>query len=1456
MAKKKKKVVANPARGFATTSVASTKTRDDEKDNLVAKPETSADAAKDENVAASQQDKEIHELSSEELEQRLELEELQTFIDSFSSKVIRDSQRQISKIQTDCRVVRPQSHLVSTFSWLPDELLQQVLDYAKKERDSIIAAPLPKDVSEEDWVIRFWSLSRALLGIGVTKDRVYKLLRSLQLKDGEVENGAYIWGLHDCLDRLALDAEPSELPAFDISRPQIAPDPFDDSESSRPQTGNVTPLKSSSRTSVSVPISPKIVQVLDIQDEFEVSDLDSDAEPEDLISTYLSTKSRLFTIHPDLAANAFEKKSRKALTPSITSNSPSVRKMQDKLKRIEGDALFDDQIAKQRWNIERLRMTRENVNPIKRSSRSESVVSSGDESASPSKSRSPSKRSPTRRSPSKSAGRTPEETDESEGELPMDMFTEPGAQGDDETAVNAAGNEAITLREFGKITGVSPRRLLEDACRARDSIVKITFRQVSPTTYSCRHSVSVAWSKSQEKVLDETPPGIAFAQEPSLKDKSRVIKSTFVMTTLAATDVQQSEAFVATVALFCIFSNSPREKVSLKLAGPWRDLWDEFLVFRKSLRDASDRDEVKDIRNIVREHIKAEEENGLVFTAALRNRDQGNLRGGGEDTKNGPDGFQYPAWFYAQQVWQQRIMGPLYQNMLQFRVTLPMFAFRDTALATIHASQVTILCGETGCGKSTQLPAYILESYLLANQECKILCTEPRRISAISLAGRVSQELGEEPNEVGTSQSLVGYAVRLETSIGVLTRLIYATTGVVLRMLESSKGLDEYTHLIVDEVHERSIQTDFLLILLRTLLARRPDFKVILMSATVDSQRFSNYFDGAPIIEVPGRTFPVNTFFLEDAIETTNYAGGKKQAVETEEQEDGDVDQEGSGISGELQGYSVETRNALASYDEYRIDFQLIVKLMEAIVTKPEFARFSKAILVFLPGIGEIRELNDMLASHPAFNCRIYPLHSSVSSEEQQAAFVIPPEGQMKIVLSTNIAETGVTIPDVTCVIDTGKHREMRFDERRQLSRLTQAFISRANAKQRRGRAGRVQEGICYHLFTKHRHDNLMAPQQTPEMLRLSLQDLVMSVKTSGLGDIEDTLGQALDPPTTKNIRRAIDSLIEVGALTQAEELTPLGRQLAKLSLDAHLGKLCILSATFGCLDAGLTIAAILSSKSPFLTPFGSRQQADISRLAFARGDSDLLTVYNAYSAWRRVSEHPNENIFAFCRKNYLSPQVLSNIEDLKAQLYQSLADTGMVPLNRSDMPKHRHHGAIKRGAAGFVHVPRDLDRNSPNDIITSAVISWAFYPKLLLRDGRGFRSVMNNQPISLHPTSVNKNNGKLKYLSYYSIMQSGSKYSNATNAQSTTIAHEVPLVLLAGEAEFKLHAGVITIDSNRLRFAVKDWKTVVALKMLRGKLEELMNWSIEHPGAKVSEELVWWRGAFERLCTKEKDVR
>jgi ATP-dependent RNA helicase DHX29 len=659
-----------------------------------------------------------------------------------------------------------------------------------------------------------------------------------------------------------------------------------------------------------------------------------------------------------------------------------------------------------------------------------------------------------------------------------------------------------------------------------------------------------------------------------------------------------------------------------------------------------------------------------------------------------------------------------------------------------------------------------------------------------------------------------------------------------------------------------SIDTDFLLIILRSLMERRPELKVILMSATVDANRFSRYLNDAPIMTVPGRTFPVQTRYLEDAIELTHYAGSSEKAQQDGRNSDNDDDEitsDKSGIPSKLPGYSPATRNVLATYDEYAIDYDLVVRLIEAVAFDPQLSRFSNAVLVFLPGIAEIRQLNDLLGGHPSFNRQwlIYPLHSTISSEDQQAAFLVPPPGVRKIVLATNIAETGVTIPDITCVIDTGKHKEMRFDERRQLSRLTQSFISRANAKQRRGRAGRVQEGLCFHLFTKYRHDTLMTDQQTPEMLRLSLQDLVMRTKICKLGDIEQTLSQALDPPSSRNIRRAIDALIEVDALTPGEELTALGRQIAKLPLDAHLGKLVLLATTFACVDVAITIAAILSSKSPFLTPFGAKQRADIARLAFKKGDSDLLTTYNAYKAWRAVCTTPGRSEMQFCHKNFLSPQNLGNIEDLKAQLLSSLVEAGFVQLSPDERRTLQRYRGTSRHRT-FVDVPPQYDLHSSNDIFVNSVIATAFYPKILTREGKGWRNISNNQTVSLAPTSVNKGTLTAKFLSYYHIMQSSNKFYNA---HSTSVAYPLPMILMvAADMDFKMHAGVISFPGSVLRFAVRDWRAAVALKVLRRRVKEILANTWKNPARQLGEREKEWLGlfcgVFEQKFEKEERIR
>lgn len=730
------------------------------------------------------------------------------------------------------------------------------------------------------------------------------------------------------------------------------------------------------------------------------------------------------------------------------------------------------------------------------------------------------------------------------------------------------------------------------------------------------------------------------------------------------------------------------------------------------------------------------------------------------------------------------------------------------------------------------------------------------------MARRVSEELGENRSDIGTNRSLIGYSIRLEANVSKETRLVYATIGIVMRMLEGSNDLKEVTHLVLDEVHERSIDSDFLLIVLKRLMTQRKDLKVVLMSATVDADRFSAYLGGAPVLNVPGRTFPVEVRYLEDAIELTGYtppnSAGDKMVDLDDELVEGDADAPKSDISQSLAAYSPKTRSTLAQLDEYQIEFDLILQLIARVASDEDLQSYSNAILVFLPGIAEIRTLNDMLLGDPRFmkDWLVYPLHSTIATDDQESAFLVPPPGMRKIVLATNIAETGITIPDVTCVIDTGKHREMRFDERRQLSRLIDTFISRANAKQRRGRAGRVQKGLCFHMYTQFRHNNLMSDQQTPEMLRLSLQDLAIRVKICKIGGIEDTLGDALDPPSAKNIRRAIDALVDVRALTPGEELTPLGHQLARLPLDVFLGKLILFGTVFKCLDVALTLAAILSSKSPFSAPFGQRAQADNARAAFRRADSDLLTVYNAYLGWKKTCQS-NSGIgkeMQFCRKNFLSQQTLSNIEDLKGQLLVSLADSGFLPLTdeeRKALSRQRFSGGRGRRQQHFFEIPGRVNMHSDNDVVSSSVVAWSFYPKLLVRDTpgmKGMRNIGNNQSISIHPSSVNRGHFDIKWLSYYHIMQSKSVY----RAHETTATDPFAIALLCGDVRIDMFAGVIVLDGNRGRFAVPDWKTLLAIKVLRTRLRELLTRSFKQPGKLPTAQHEKWLDVWQRLFTQD----
>ncbi|KAG6867810.1 hypothetical protein C0993_010744 [Termitomyces sp. T159_Od127] len=922
------------------------------------------------------------------------------------------------------------------------------------------------------------------------------------------------------------------------------------------------------------------------------------------------------------------------------------------------------------------------------------------------------------------------------------------------TEINSQG-KTIRIRDMAlpkHWSGRTPKTLLQETVAKADRYAAIGYTIVSGASRAKRAALSIRW---EGKKMDE-----------------------WCMDDVACHDETQAEQYIATIALHALtfpltdgFAGNPAATSgSLTffrlLPAVFRDLWDELETARKIRDDAINRKQWAKLRSIIETKLEVHDK--------MNNKSSKQIPGAESHRVAHPSPITNEiASEKLAATFRVRQASVEYQEMLAQRNALPIAAYRAKIVGILEESQVLVLSGETGCGKSTQVPAFILEDQLSRGKPCKIYCTEPRRISAISLAQRVSRELGDPANAVGTIKSLVGYSIRLESNTTRNTRLAFVTNGIALRMLEGGTGhngqgtaFDEITHIIIDEVHERTIESDFLLIVLKSLLAQRPDLRVILMSATVDAEKFSEFFGNCPTLHVPGRTFPVEVHFLEDAVQYTGwsisessqyarrlydkYYQGKARLDWTEESPAGD-DEDDETVQESIKlekRYSSEVASTINLLDERLIPYDLIIRLLERICfDDPSNLSYSAAILIFMPGLAEIRRLNDMLAEHPSFGdngfFQIFPLHSTLSSENQGAVFDVPPEGVRKIVIATNIAETGITIPDIACVIDTGRHREMRFDEKRQISRLVETFIARSNAAQRRGRAGRVRNGLCFHLFTKIRYDTQMADNPLPEMMRLSLSDLALRIKIMKVrlgSSIEDVLSRALDPPTSINVQRAVSMLVEVGALTVSEEITPMGRLLSKLPTDVHLGKFLLTATLFRCLDPALTIAAALNSKSPFLSPFGFEQEADRAKQAFKSeiDNSDFLTIHNAFSSWRRASVNPSF-VRKFCRVNYLSHQSLQQIEELRQQFLGYLIDSSFIQVD-SSFVRELSRARYGRNKTRFVLVPPELDTNSNSVLLINAALTAGLFPKILVVDPANsqMRTVSNNQQASFHPSSVN----------------------------------------------------------------------------------------------------------------------
>lgn len=762
------------------------------------------------------------------------------------------------------------------------------------------------------------------------------------------------------------------------------------------------------------------------------------------------------------------------------------------------------------------------------------------------------------------------------------------------------------------------------------------------------------------------------------------------------------------------------------------------------------------------------------------------------------------------QSMQAKAQSREYQTMLSFRKQLPAYTMREQIIDIIESNRVVVISGETGSGKTTQVPQFILDSYIEKGlgSTCKVVCTQPRRISAISVAERVAAERAERCGDSA------GYHIRLECRAPRdRGSILFCTTGILLQQLQSDPYILGASHVILDEVHERDLQTDFLSIILKDLLVVRPDLRVILMSATINADMFSEYFGNCPRLEIPGIAFPVDVIYLEDILEHTGYRGnslfdGTGAVRKRDRRKFENSIEDAMPFIRSLEGkYSNKTLGTLSEWNEMRIDLDLVHALISEICAKkPE-----GAILVFLPGWEQINDLNKLLkADRYLRSTLIIPLHSMMPTVNQRQVFDKPPAGVRKIVLATNIAETSITINDVVYVIDCGKIKMSNFDVDKNLATLDAEWVSRANAQQRKGRAGRVQPGVCYRLYTSWRESQLDA-YQSPEMLRTRLETLILKIKILKLGSAEAFLQKAINPPSSEALHLSLQFLITLKALNEDETLTPLGYHLAKLPLDPQTGKMIIMASIFSCLDPILTVAASLSFKDAFMVPLGKEKLVDEVKRRFA-GDtkSDHMMLVNVFSQWEEAVRHRNGN--EFCYANFLSWNTLKMLSNMRQQFAEYLQELNFI--NSKDIKA------------------RELNQNSDNLKVLQAVICAGLYPNVAKGHFARSKRLMSfstktDKKASLHPKSVNVGamGFDTQWFVYYTKIR-----STRTYLHDITPVYPIPLLLFGG---FFRHSGdTITLD---------DWITIHCnddlaelVQDLRQEFDRILEKKIAAPGLKA----------------------
>ncbi|KAK9162124.1 hypothetical protein Syun_003026 [Stephania yunnanensis] len=849
--------------------------------------------------------------------------------------------------------------------------------------------------------------------------------------------------------------------------------------------------------------------------------------------------------------------------------------------------------------------------------------------------------------------------------------------------------------------------------------------------------------------------------------------------------------------------------------------------------------------------------------------------------------FKEEESIHLQQEHRKKMKLFKYKEMLEARASLPVSKVKDQILHALKENDVTVVCGETGCGKTTQVPQYILDEMIEegVGGYCNIICTQPRRIAAISVAERVGEERCEPP--LGTAGSLVGFQVRLDSARSDKTKLMFCTTGILLRKLAGDKNLADVTHVIVDEVHERSLLGDFLLIVLHNLIEKQSvhgmrKLKVILMSATVDSGLFSRYFGNCPVITAEGRTHPVSTYFLENIYEHLSYSLAsdspasirnivpihekhhrstlnnhrrKKNLVLSAWGDDSLLSESYVNPNFEptvYHSYSERTRENLKSLNEEIIDYDLL----EDLVCDVDDRYPPGAILVFLPGVSEIHLLLDRLAASYRFGGEssnwLLPLHSSLASAEQRKVFLSPPENIRKVIIATDIAETSITIDDVIYVIDCGKHKENRYNPQKKLSSMVEDWISQANARQRKGRAGRVKPGFCFCLYTQHRYTNLMRPYQVPEMLRMPLVELCLQIKSLSLGYIRPFLMRAIEPPREEAIASALSVLYEVGAVEGNEELTPLGYHLAKLPVDVLIGKMLIYGGIFRCMSPILSVSACLSYKSPFLQLKDEKQSVERAKQSLlgekldsvdtGHKQSDHLLMVVAYSKWARVlHEKGVKAAQSFCSSYYISSSVMYMIRDMRIQLGTLLADIGLI-----NLPKTFQSAKMKDKLDNwFADTNQPFNAYSHHPSVFKSILCAGLYPNVAAT-GYGITDTASasmtkayvnpsgngricwfdgRREVYIHPSSSNSN---LKAYQYPFLVYLEKVETNKVFLRDTSIISPYSILLFGGTIDVQHQSGQVIID-GWLKLTAPA-QTAVLFKELRLRLHHILGELIKKP--------------------------